>query len=80
MLVNSLRLKIYYQLVELQLKRNIFLEKFLKFGVNKKDENILVEFIKFVKVNFFERDCDIILSKCCFDDNVINELQKFLKK
>ena len=78
--VNSSRLKIYYQPVESQPKRNTSAEKPLKSGVNKKDENTSAEPTKSVKVNLLERDRDTILSKRRPDDNVINESQKLLKK
>ena len=78
--VNSSRLKIYYQPVESQPKRNTSPEKPLKSGANKKDENTSAEPTKSVKVNLLERDRDTILSKRRLDDNVINESQKLLKK
>ena len=71
--VNSSRMKIYYQPVESQPKRNTSAEKPLKYGANK-------EPAKSVKVNLLERDRDTILSKRRLDDNVINESQKLLKK
>ena len=79
-LVNSSRLKIYYQPVELQPKRNTSAEKPLKSGANKKDENTLAKPTKSVKVNLLERDRDTIPSKRRLNDNIIKESQKLLKK
>ena len=72
--VNSSRLKIYYQPLELQPKRNTSAEKPLKSGANKKDENTSAEPTKSVKVNLVERDRFTILSRRRLDDNVIMHL------
>ena len=78
--VNSSRLKIYYQPVESQPKKDTSAEKPLKSGAIKKDENASAEPTKSVKVNLLERDRDTILGKRRLDDNVINQSQKLLKK